>query len=318
MKPRPVIGIAALFLIMLTACNSALSNNSTPTQLSEIIATQTAISQPSASPSVQSTETTTLPEAATTTPEVFNPLPIEGLIGEKARDDLSSRLGLDLASISVVRITSQDWPDNCLGLAPAVNQECTKTSLPGWQIVLNANGHTHEYRATADGSLISYSGPVEINGPEACMISGTSLIYSPEDGYCFAYPVRFHRNDENGPIGIYDPAHGPGPEPLYAALTVSISTLPGGQTLESALDAFLAQLGNLPMPQSHQTMTIASEPAVVLEVIPGMLGSRDVFIAHRGKLFHLTFWPAPSVVSETASDVEDLYQTVVSSFTFQP
>jgi len=182
--------------------------------------------------------------------------------------------------------------------------------------VLNAAGHTHEYRATEDGSLVSYSGPVMVSGPEACMIDGTSLIYSPEDGYCFAYPLRFHRTDERGPIAIYGPAYGSGPEPLYASLTIEISSLAEGQNLEGAVNDFLAQLGNVPMPETRLSIMVGGEPALMLEVVPGMLGSRDVFFIHSQQLFHLTFWPAPSVASNSASDLEDLYQTVLTTWNF--
>jgi len=261
----------------------------------------------------------TIPTSATTTPtpEVFIPAPIEGVLADKTREDLASRIGVDFTQISVVEISQQDWPDNCLGLAPQANQECTKTDIPGWRIVLNAAGHTHEYRATEDGSLVSYSGPVMVSGPKDCMIDRTSLIYSPEDGYCFAYPLRFHRTDERGPIAIYGPAYGSGPEPLYASLTIEISPLPDGQNLDGAVNDFLAQFGNVPMPETRLSIMVGGEPALMLEVVPGMLGSRDVFFIHSQQLFHLTFWPAPSVASDTAADVEDLYQTVLTSWSFQ-
>ena len=256
-------------------------------------------------------------ESATPTPEVFIPAPIEGVLADKTREDLASRIGVDFTLISVVEISHQDWPDICLGLAPAVDQNCTKTSVPGWRIVLNAAGHTHEYRATEDGSLVTYSGPVMVSGPEDCMIGGTSLIYSPEDGYCFVYPLRFHRTDERGPIAIYGPAYGSGQEPLYASLNIEISPLPDGQNLDGVVNNFLAGLGDVPTPQTRLVIDVAGEPALMLEVVPGMLGSRDVFMIHNQVVFHLTFWPAPSVASDTAADVEDLYRTVLNSWSFQ-
>ena len=260
----------------------------------------------------------TLPPSVevTTTPEVFNPAPIEAVLADKTRQDLASRLGMDMTSISVEETSQQTWPDSCLGLAPVNTQECTKSDVPGYRIVLNAAGHTHEYRANGDGSLIAYSGPVTVTGPEACKLSGTSMVYSPEDGYCFAYPVRFHRTDERGPIAIYGPAYGAGPEPLYAAVTLEISSLPEGQTLDDAVNQFIAQLGDVPMPQTRLTQRIDGETALMLEVVPGMLGSRDVFRIHAGKIFHFTFWPAPSVAAETAADVEDLYHVVTESLNF--
>lgn len=241
---------------------------------------------------------------------------MEAMISDKVQSDLATRLGMDLISIRVADFAPQDWPDSCLGLAPAPGQECAKLNVPGWRIVLNAAGHTHEYRATMDGNLISYSGPVLFAAPEACRKPETSFIYSPEDGYCFAYPVYFHRNNERGAIAIFGPAYGLGPEPLYASMTMEISVLPDGQTLEQAVDIFIENLGDVPQPQTHQALTVGGEPAVMLEVVPGMLGSRDVFFIHRELLFHLTFWPAPAVAPETSADVEDLYRTVISSWNF--
>ena len=298
----------ALFLLLpigiLMACNTLTTARPTA-HVDPPTPTETALLTPDEEP--------LLP---TTTPEIFNPAPVEGVISDKVRSDLATRLGMDLTSIRVAEFASQDWPDACLGLAPAPGQECAKFNVPGWRVVLNAAGHTHEYRATRDGSLISYSGPVFFAAPEACRQPDTSFIYSPEDGYCFAYPVYFHRNDERGAIAIFGPAYGPGPEPLYASMTMEINVLLEGQTLEQAVDAFLENLGDVPKPQTRQALTVGGEPAVMLEVVPGMLGSRDVFFVHRGLLFHLTFWPAPSVTPETSADVEDLYQTVIGSWNF--
>jgi hypothetical protein len=241
---------------------------------------------------------------------------VEGRIADAAREDLAARLGMEMASVAVHSIGRQDWPDACLGLAPEGQEACVKETVPGYRAVLNAAGHGHEYRTGPDGQGLRYSGPAGIAAPDACMPPGTAPIYSPEDGYCFAYPVRFHRTDERGPINIYGPAHGPGPEPLYAWLAVEISALQPGQTLASSVEAFLAQFNGLPLPERRETVEIGGEPAELLEVVPGMLGSRDLFFVHGGKLFHLVFWPAPAVTSETAADVEELYETVRQNFHF--
>ena len=264
------------------------------------------------------TSTLTPGEEATTTPEVFNPAPVEAVISDKARTDLSIRIPVDIASITVAVLQLQQWPDSCLGLAPEPLKECTKDPVDGYRLVLNAAGHPYEYRATQDGETITFGGPTMLGAPEGCAPQGTSSIYSPEDGYCFAYPVRFHRTDDRGPVAIYGPAYGPGPEPLYAALNIEVSRLADGQTLDSILDAFLQSLGPVPMPQTRQEITVSGEKAVMLEVVPGMLGSRDVFVVHGNLVFHFTFWPAPSAASQTAADVEDLYQTVFETFKFLP
>lgn len=308
MKTRFITTIAFVLTVLVAACIPTSRETSTQKPDSPTEAVPTAI------PATAAMDPT---DAATPTPEVFIPAPIEGVLADTTRQDLAARLGVDFTMIGVLEISRQDWPDVCLGLTPEGNQPCTKTTTPGWRIVLNAAGHTHEYRAAEDGGVVSYSGPITVNGPGACLIDGTSLVYSPEDGYCFAYPVRFHRTDERGSIAIYGPAYGRGPEPLYASLNIEISLLSEGQNLDGIVNDFLEGLGDVPMPHTRLAINVAGLPALMLEVVPGMLGSRDVFFIHNQQLFHLTFWPAPSLVSDTAADVEDLFRTVIASWSFQ-
>ncbi len=82
------------------------------------------------------------------------------------------------------------------------------------------------------------------------------------------------------------------------------------------MNHFIAELGDVPMPQTRLTQSVGGEAALMVEVVPGMLGSRDVFLIQAGKLFHFTFWPSPLAAADTAADVEDLYQVVTESFNF--
>ena len=113
---------------ILTACNTIPTMSPTP-HVETLAATETAL------PAFDNE-----PPSPTTTPEIFNPAPVEGVISDKTRSDLAARLGMELASIRVAEFTAQDWPDSCLGLAPAPGQECVKSNVPGWRIVLNAAG----------------------------------------------------------------------------------------------------------------------------------------------------------------------------------
>jgi hypothetical protein len=256
--------------------------------------------------------------APTVTPEIFIHAPVEAVVGDKARTDLAARLGLEVTSIGVVEFTLQDWPDGCLGLPPEGAQSCEKRAYAGLRLVLNAAGHTYEYRATGDGSQIAYGGPVVYGAPPECTQPGTSTVFSPEDGYCFVYPVRFHRTDDHfGPLAIYGPAYGAGPEPLLSVLGVVIAPLGEGQTLGTTTEAFLAMFPDEPAP-SRQDLTVAGEPAVLLEPVPGRLPMRVVSFVHNRRIFHLEFQPAPAAGDQTAADVEDLYQTVLGSFHWLP
>ena len=309
MKTHTLLMTAIVAIALLSACRSQATSTQLPENPSQIPPSSTATDEPAS---------TITPTEATPTPEIFNPAPIEAVMADKTREDLATRLGLDFSQISVLETTQQVWPDDCLGLAPTPGTECASASVPGWRIVLNAAGHTHEYRATQDGKLVLYSGPVTVVGPEACKLSGTSMIFSPEDGYCFAYPVIFYRTDEHGPIIIYGPTYGSGAGALSASLSLDFSLLSQGQTLEGTVDVFLAQVENNPQPVVRQAITMGGKPAILLEVVPGTPGTRDVFLIHNNLLFHFIFRPAPAVSPETAADVEDLYQTVISSMTFMP
>lgn len=255
-------------------------------------------------------------QSPTTTPEVFLPVPTDAWIRDSARGDLAIRLGVDVSAVEIVSMTVQDWPDSCLGLPSGTAEACAKDVTPGYRLVLNAAGHTYEYRARADGSLVSYSRPVTITAPEPCMIHGVSFIHSPEDGYCFAYPVAFHRQEGNGPIALYGPAHGSGIEPLFATMTLEVRPLNPNEDLMAAVVGFVASLGEMPQPLTRTTITVGGQQAEMLEIVPGQLGTREVFVIDHGLVFHFSFNPAPSTAGEAAPDVESLYQTVIASMTF--
>jgi hypothetical protein len=94
------------------------------------------------------------------------------------------------------------------------------------------------------------------------------------------------------------------------------SLLTEDQNLKGAVNDFLTQLGDVPMPETRLSIIVGGETALKLEVVPGLLGSRNVFFIHYNLLFHLVFWPAPSLITQAANDIDDLYQTVLTSFLF--
>lgn len=278
-------------------------------------ATPTPSAEPAATPTVDSIGV----DAPTPTVEVFNPLPVEGRLTDQARDALALRLGLDLASLQVYALTEQAWPDSCFGLAMP-GEVCAQAVTPGFRIVLSAAGRLHEYRADQAGTSLRYAGRVDAGPaslPAACRGDGLATVYSPEDGYCFAYPVYFTRADAPNPIQLFGPALDQTIEPVRAALTLDIQPLAAGADLTATVDAYLAQFGGLPE-ITREAVTLGGEAAEQLEVMPGREGSRDVFAVQAGRVFHLLFMPALRDFPQAQTDVDALYAAVMGSFTFGP
>jgi hypothetical protein len=66
---------------------------------------------------------------------------------------LSENLGLSAESIKLISTEAVEWPDGCLG----VQEEgvmCTQAIVPGFRILLEANGRELEYRANEDGTQV--------------------------------------------------------------------------------------------------------------------------------------------------------------------
>ena len=66
---------------------------------------------------------------------------------------LSENLGLSPEDIKLVSTEAVEWPDGCLG----VQEEgvmCTQAIVPGFRILLEANGRELEYRANEDGTQV--------------------------------------------------------------------------------------------------------------------------------------------------------------------
>jgi hypothetical protein len=72
---------------------------------------------------------------------------IEQNIINKARRDLTQRLGVSENQITQAGVEANDFPDASLG-APIEDEMSAQVITPGWKIRLNAGGETYEYRAT--------------------------------------------------------------------------------------------------------------------------------------------------------------------------
>ena len=98
---------------------------------------------------VQSVTAEPPPAAAPTpAPPLANAAP-----ANTARQALARELDTKLEDIRVVSVVQVDWPDGCLGIAKP-GMMCTQAIVPGYQIILEANGNEYEYRSDLSGRQV--------------------------------------------------------------------------------------------------------------------------------------------------------------------
>jgi hypothetical protein len=61
---------------------------------------------------------------------------------------------------------------------------------------------------------------------------------------------------------------------------------------------------------------VGGELGVVVDNVPGQDVNRQLFVVHNGRLYTFLFAPADDERPEMLAQMEDLYETVVDSFTF--
>ena len=66
---------------------------------------------------------------------------------------LSENLGLPVEEIKLVSTEAVEWPDGCLGVQEE-GLACTQVIIPGFRVILEANGRQVEYRTNEDGTQI--------------------------------------------------------------------------------------------------------------------------------------------------------------------
>jgi hypothetical protein len=100
-------------------------------------------------PAPQATEGPVLDKEPTSTP-----LPMDLTPAQRAAiTTLSENLGIPAENIKLVSTEAVDWPDGCLG----VQEErvmCTQAIVPGFRIILEADGRKVEYHTNEDGTQV--------------------------------------------------------------------------------------------------------------------------------------------------------------------
>jgi hypothetical protein len=129
---RRVLLVVALFILLLTACaaeSGATEEPSIPETMEPSAPTESATEAPTESPA----ELTPIEDAVVA--------------------HLAESLDISPADITVVSTEEVEWPDGCLGIQME-GLMCTQVIVPGFRVILEANGKEVEYRTNEDGTQI--------------------------------------------------------------------------------------------------------------------------------------------------------------------
>lgn len=145
----------------------------------------------------------------------------------------------------------------------------------------------------------------------------TELLAHEAHGYCVSYPTGYtaeHPNESETILVVGSLLDVEQPR-VYIELGDA-----AGRTAEQAADALLAEFESTPpgFGTERTETTIKGEPAVVLDGVPGQDISRQVVTVHNDHLYTPAFVPADEELGEVYAQMEDLYNTVIDSFTFLP
>jgi len=128
-------------------------------------------------------EVTQVPPTATPVPTPTNipaePTQIPVDIPPAARaaiEALMAQLNLTADQIKLVSVEEKEWPDGCLGVVH-IGMLCTQQIVPGFLVILEANGVQYEFHTNQDGSVVvPASGESPVIAPDALIKTASEAL----------------------------------------------------------------------------------------------------------------------------------------------
>lgn len=225
-----------------------------------------------------------------------------------------------------------------------VGRACTDALVPFEEVIslevlglsagdynVNANGVTGRFNLAIDNILPTEMaddqlGLAEI--PLSCVSGDAGRIpyANLAGGYCLQLPARFTVSDvyPQGPgagpqesiAAFYGPPLDDSFEPIRAALSIVVEGRDDGRSLDEWANQATADFPGLTITRTETTLD--GQPALLLEGMPGITGNTQLFTIHNGRVYHLTLYPVDPILPQAMPDVNELWATVMESFTFLP
>jgi hypothetical protein len=94
-------------------------------------------------------------------------------VQRKAIDAAIQALGLPADQVKLVSIEAVEWPNGCLGVTH-LGMMCTQQVVPGFRIILEANGKQYEFHTNLEATVVSPS-----NGPAVLVPAAIVAVVKP-------------------------------------------------------------------------------------------------------------------------------------------
>ena len=132
MKRWTILSLLVLFVLVLSACAPTLPV-----------------------PLTSGPTTTPVPTEPAPEPQQGGHIPVDLPPAQlKALQALAEALGIPVSEIQVISVEAVDWPNGCLGIQP-MGVLCTMNIVPGFRVILEANGSLYDYHTNQDGSQLA-------------------------------------------------------------------------------------------------------------------------------------------------------------------
>lgn len=178
----------------------------------------------------------------------------------------------------------------------------TSEALPESEELATAEltGPTAEAQPTAESATTSCPSATD----------DTYLLRAPQLGFCLLYPVT-HKverpNDQEVAIVLGGILNTTDPRASISA------TLADGRTAADVADEIVAGFEGFEIARSETT--VAGEPAIVLDDVPGQDINQQVIFTHGDRLYHLYYSP---IDPANLQPIDTFRQAILTSFTFIP
>lgn len=155
-----------------------------------------------------------------------------------------------------------------------------------------------------------------------CPVATTygTLYINQEDGYCLLIPVGFEtRRENNIALRISGPPLDQSLDPVHSVLYIVKEGAAKGRNLEIAANEYFSANINDPSNSNLIPLTIGGEQAFLkhgFTTDERQLFVRSAFVIHNDTTYHLTLYPVGPDFPQATQDVERLWDTALTSYTW--